>query len=68
MNIGKWVIDFGVQDRGYNGKNPTWFGFSYGCWLPRVIMINDDCFHLMGHWLCFHGLISKYQIKINGEK
>ena len=58
LRIGWLTINVGVTARGPNGVNPTWLGFSYGSWLPRVRIFRISSrtyFDVFWYWLCFHG-------------
>lgn len=60
--IGNFAFYAGKQARGYNGVNPTWLGFSYGYWLPRIRGGRyPGCIYFDICWLCFHATIYRDQ-------
>jgi hypothetical protein len=54
--LGRLALSCGVQTRGSNGVNPTWLGFSYGSWWPRVRVQRNPRYvpSISAYWLCFH--------------
>jgi len=63
MWFGKLSINVGIQERGYNGVNPTWLGFSYGSFLPHFHwnggwFRNRECVDVGWYWFCFHGSVT----------
>ena len=58
--LGRVALSVGVQSRGSNGVDPTWLGFAYGSWLPRLRFRWPGGKLIRGHsgyWLCFHWAI-----------
>jgi len=53
--LGRVAISAGVQSRGWNGANPTWLGFAYGAWLPRIRRSGFS--GMFAYWLCFHASV-----------
>lgn len=57
MFIKNYSINTGINARGYNGYNPTWFGFSYGSWLPKFSSNGGNKHQVRDYnfrWLFFH--------------
>lgn len=56
--LGRLSIHVGMQEKGDNGFNPPWHGFSYGSWIPRFgnngLLPLNKVVDLNGYWLCFH--------------
>jgi len=58
--LGRLSVVIGVTGRGYNHANPTWCGFSYGSWWPRVgwnggSRNRGEVVDIRWYFLCFHG-------------
>lgn len=59
MRIGKVDLVAGMQERGYNGANPTWLGFAYGSWIPQFRLRRNALYREFNwYWLCFHGFVT----------
>lgn len=52
------TFNCGKAGKGYNGVNPTWFGYSWGFWFPHFHhnkgnAFKNEVFSSTVHWLCF---------------
>ena len=54
-------VHVGINNRGHNGWNQTWLGYSYGSWLPKFSSNKGRKCQIRDYkvrWLCFHGSLT----------
>lgn len=56
--IGRFAFYTGKIARGNNGVNPSWRGYCYGSWLPRISSAKyRGCRYYDASWLCYHATL-----------
>jgi len=55
FRIGRFAFYAGRVARGNNGENPSWRGYCYGSWLPRIKGGKyPGCHYFDMSCLCYH--------------